>query len=163
MSSLWVLLDNYMVSKVSDLDDGLNPLFFGVEVVQGEQIDPDQANSPTVLVRSINAMDTGHDGYIGDGARHIEDIQYSYELIYWGTDAVLDVARAKAKDAVTQLRNAVIADVCLGGVGAADDGERVTRVVLGQRQVFIRGVHGQNQGHVYVAEGALSFTVYAEI
>lgn len=162
MAVMWNMLDDYLVDKVDSLD-GVNDLFEGVDTIIAQQVDPDQAHDPTVLVRGLTADDVGTGGQIGDGVYHLEGIQYPYEIIYISRSTSREKAIEIAKAATAALRDVIRADICFGSVGADDAGEVVQRVVFGQRTVYIRGAHGQNRGQTYTAEGTISITVNTNV
>ena len=163
MSSLWSLMDAYFVTQVNALD-GSNALFTGVTAVVGEEFDPNHVVAPFVLIRSYDTEDGETESPVGSGVWNLDGMQYPYEIVYYGEENAVDAAREKAKDALMVLRNMILADPCLGSITAAEDGETVTMVMFNKREVFVRGLAGQDrETSTYVCQGSFSFTVFSKV
>lgn len=153
---LWADIDAALVAAIqADMGLALPPpqMLDGVDlgirtVLVGETINPNHVTLPMVLIRGYDA-EYAEDGPHADGAIHVDEIVYPYELIALAfvskaTTEEADrttVARAKAasQELLRRMRETLRSRPALGGI-TASDGETVQDLhITGRHRIQVRG------------------------
>jgi hypothetical protein len=159
--SLWAKLDErlaYLLRLWAASTDG----FTQAEVVVAEQYDPQADNLPIIIVRSYETDTEEAEALFGDGEYHLGGISYPFEIVVANSYSTVALAKAYAQNVVVAVRDVIRKDSRLLSL-SGDNGEYVTRMEIGDGEIYVRGLSGAYPEGEYLATCSITFNFYSEV
>lgn len=160
--SLWSMIDAYLEQLFAAWAQSYVEIA-GTSIVVAEQFDPDQVVLPFLLVRGYECELAEAEPVILDGEYHISNMRYAYEFVIMAAFDTVGEAKDFGANASTSLIDALRADPTLGGL-QADNGEYVLHIELDGKEIFVRGIAGQQpQAGMYSGTAVVRIDIVTEV